>query len=368
MKLKSIKKFSKTLIIILLMIATLFIVLSCGEESSNKKDDTENLDSQKTKSDNNEYPKKAVVYVYDSFTDQLKEKIKTHIKNEYGVDVRFDVFKDTGPMIASIIKEKSDPKADLIIGIDNSFGLEILDEDVLLEYKPEKMKLSFKELQFDKTNRLTPYDYGYVALNYNSKAVESVPETLEELTQDKYKNEIAIMSPITSSTGRIFLLETIARYGEDGYLDFWKRLKPSITNITSGWSDAYYGLYISGESSFVVSYATSPPVHVIYEDTEQYKAIIFDDKAYAQIEACGIVKGAKNEYIAKRIVDYIVSVDFQNEIPQNQFMYPVNPEADLPEVFKKYAPKPNETLFLNTKKVSKNLEKWIRDWENTILK
>lgn len=356
MKLKS--KIKTLISLLSLMMLALFMLVSCNDES-----EQENNNNTK-----NKYPDKAVVYVYDSFTDQLKDKIKKYIDTEYNVEVKFEAFKDTGPMVATIIKEKSNPKADLVIGIDNSFGLEILKGDVLSAYKPSGMLLAFDELLFDKTNRLIPYDYGYVALNYDSKRVKEVPQSLEELNKEQYKNEVAVMNPITSSTGRIFLLETIARYGEKGYLDFWKRFKPSITSITSGWSNAYYGLYISGESSFVVSYATSPPVHVIYEDTTQYKAIIFDDKAYAQIEACGVIKGAKNEYIAKKIVDYMLSEDFQKHIPQNQFMYPVNPNVKLPEAFEKYAPKPSITLSLDTEKVSINIEKWIRDWEELILK
>lgn len=340
------KKFKILPIIIFLILILLFI--SCNSEE--------------------EIPSTAVVYVYDSFTDNLKEAIGEYIKTNYSVEVKFEVFEDTGPMIASLIREKNEPKADVVIGVDNSFGLDILDADVLEVYTPKNLKLENESLSFDKSGRLTPYDYGYVVINYNSEKLINIPKNFEDLTNKIYKENIAVMSPETSSTGRIFFLETIARFGEDGYLDFWEKFKPSITNITSGWSDAYYGLYIQGESDMVISYTTSPPAHVIYESTDKYKALIFDDSAYIQVESCGIIKNAKNRVMAEKIIDYIVSKEFQDKIPENQFMFPINPDAKLPEEFIQYAPKPKKALILDTNLVKNNLKKWLSDWEKIILK
>ncbi len=361
------KKFNILIIFILIIFLVVLPIIACdNDNSSTNSADSSNKNSQEVILDN-ETNEKVVIYIYSSFTDTLKDSIRTHMTNNYNTDVEFQQFDDTGPMVSSLVREQNNPKADVVIGIDNSFGLEILDEDVLIKYKPKNLKLKFDSLNFDKSNKLIPFDYGYVTLNYDKKRLEKVPQSFEELLSREYENRIAVMSPQTSSTGRIFFLETIARFGEDRYLDFWKEFQSSITNITSGWNEAYYGLYIQGESDMVVSYSTSPPVHVIFDETEQYEALIIDDKAYMQIETIGIVKGSKNIEMAKKVVDYIISVDFQNLIPENQFMLPVNPDATLPNVFVEYMKTPKESIILDTKYVKENLQKWLSDWENTIL-
>jgi thiamine transport system substrate-binding protein len=357
-----IKKLNILMILILVILILLPVSACNNDDSSISKDkDSQEMDTEKEK-DN-----KIIVYIYSSFTDTLKDSINTHMANKYNTNVEFQQFDDTGPMVSSLVREKDNPKADVVIGIDNSFGLEILDEDVLIKYEPKTLKLKFDSLNFDKTNRLIPFDYGYVTLNYDSQRLEEIPQSYKDLLSKKYENRIAVMSPQTSSTGRIFFLETIARFGEEGYLDFWRDFQSSITNITSGWNEAYYGLYIQGESDMVVSYSTSPPVHIIFDETDKYKSLIIDDKAYMQIETVGIVKGSKNIEMAKRVVDYIISTKFQNLIPENQFMLPVNPESVLPDVFVEYMEIPKESIILDTDYVKENLQKWLSDWENVIL-
>ena len=57
---------------------------------------------------------------------------------------------------------------------------------------------------------------------------------------------------------------TISVYGEENYLDYWKRLKLNLLTITDGWSMAY-GMFTKGEVPMVLSYVTSPAYHLEYE-------------------------------------------------------------------------------------------------------
>ena len=62
------------------------------------------------------------------------------------------------------------------------------------------------------------------------------------------------------------LLATIARFGEDGWQDYWKQLADNGLKVTSGWSDAYEVDFTAGggggDRPIVVSYASSPPFTV----------------------------------------------------------------------------------------------------------
>jgi hypothetical protein len=52
-----------------------------------------------------------------------------------------------------------------------------------------------------------------------------VPQSLEDLSKSEYANLLVVENPATSSTGLAFLMATVAAYGEDGYLDYWSKLK-----------------------------------------------------------------------------------------------------------------------------------------------
>ena len=165
----------------------------------------------------------------------------------------------------------------------------------------------------------------------------------------------------TSGPGRNFLLFTIAVFGEEGYLDYWKKLKPNLLTVAAGWSEGY-GLYTQGEAPIVLSYDTSPAYHREFEGNDQYDNLIFDDKAYAQVEVAGILKNSRNIENAERLIDFIVSLEFQNRIPLNQIMYPVHPDATLPESFRAVT-RAKEFVNLDEERISGSLDKWLRDWE-----
>ncbi len=74
-------------------------------------------------------------------------------------------------------------------------------------------------------------------------------------------------------------------------------------------------MFTSGEAPIVLSYATSPAYHVEYEDITRYKAFIPKDGGYLQIEGAGIVKNCAHKELAEKFIDWMLTEDFQREIP-----------------------------------------------------
>ena len=88
-----------------------------------------------------------------------------------------------------------------------------------------------------------------------------------------------------------FLLATIGRFGETGYLNFWKKLRENKVIVANGWEDAYYGHFTSaskGDRPIVVSYASSPSAVVYYSEKpltdSPTAALVADNTAFRQIE------------------------------------------------------------------------------------
>lgn len=308
--------------------------------------------------------RKLTIYTYSSFPVSLADTIKNHLAKTEQIKVEFRSFSDTGPLFNQLIQEKQKPQADLVIGLDNNYLNKAVEKDIFQAYKPKAASKIRPELVFDPQYRMIPFDYGYVVFNYDREKLNRVPKSHRDLLDPYYKGKIIIENPLTSSPGQVFLLTTVALYGEKGYLDYWRQLKPNLLAITPGWDEAY-GIYTAGEAPIVLSYGTSPVYHLLYDKTERYQALVLDDAAYAQIEGMGIVKGSANLNEAEQLVDYLLSPDFQSLIPESQFMYPATSDAKLPASFR-IAAQAQRILNLPSNQVAAKIDRWLADWEKAI--
>jgi thiamine transport system substrate-binding protein len=55
-------------------------------------------------------------------------------------------------------------------------------------------------------------------------------------------------------------------------------------------------------------------------------------------------------------------VEFQNDMPLNMYVYPVNKLATLPESFTKYSTVVDKPLLLSVEEVGQNRDAWIEQW------
>jgi thiamine transport system substrate-binding protein len=308
-----------------------------------------------------------VIYAYDSFVSEWGPAGRVIPKFEalYGVKVSLVSAGDAGQVLSRAIFERQAPGADILVGIDNNLLTRALEAEVLQPYRSPDLGLIPAELIFDPSGHVTPFDFGYFAFVSDSLVLDDPPASLEELTEPRFRDKIILEDPRTSSPGLGFLLWTIAVYGEK-YLDYWERLKPNLLTITEGW-DSAYGMFTSGEAPLVLSYTTSPAYHVEYEQTRRFRALIFPGGHYLQIEGMGIARGARHPGLARKFIDFILSEDFQEEIPLTNWMYPVNPAASLPASFD-YAPRPETSLSLEPQAIRENQERWLRAWAELIRK
>ena len=302
-----------------------------------------------------------VVYTYDAFGEVLEAAVTEHFRTSWDVPVRFERFSDTGAVYNQLYLERRRARADVVIGLDTTYLARIYEENLLEPYRPEGLVVVSESLIVDPEFRAVPFDYGGVVLNYDSEVLRDPPRTWEELLDPRLKDSIVVMNPATSSPGRNFLLLTVQQFGEEGYLEFWRRLKPNVLTVTGGWSEGY-GLYTQGEAPIVLSYDTSPAYHREFENTDRYRTLVIEDVAYAQVEIAGIVRGAPNPLEAERCMDFIVSAQFQELIPLSQFMYPIHPDAPLPDSFAGVA-RAGKLVTLDEAAVAVRIDRWISDWE-----
>jgi thiamine transport system substrate-binding protein len=185
-----------------------------------------------------------------------------------------------------------------------------------------------------------------------------------------------VENPAVSSPGLAFLLATIAHFGPDGYLDFWRQMRSNDVVVVNDWETAYYTNFSAssgkGPQPMVVSYGSSPAAEVVYAsqpiDESPTASIVAPGTCYRQIEFVGILKGAQNRALAEKFVDFMLSVPFQEDMPLQMFVFPVNPDAGLPEVYQKNVQIPDQPASLPFEEIARNREAWIQAWTETVLR
>ncbi len=314
---------------------------------------------------------------HDSFN--ISKDVIAIFEQKNDVKVQFLKSGDAGAALVQAILSKKNPLADVFFGVDNSFMSRALDADIFIPYNSPMLEMIPAQFKLDKKNRLLPVDYGDICLNYDkawfTKHKLAPPKNLSDLLKPEFKGLTVVENPATSSPGMAFLLTTIGTFGEDQYLDFWKKLRDNKVLVANGWEDAYYGHFTSaskGDRPVVVSYASSPPAVVYYSETPVTEAptaaVVSEGSAFRQVEFVGILQGTKKLELAQKLVDFMLSLDFQQDIPLQMFVFPANSEAVLPEVFVKHAVIADKPAVVDPVAIEKNRDKWIEAWTNTVLR
>ncbi len=325
-------------------------------------------------------PEKRILRVmtHDSFS--MSEEASAKFEEENQVQLVFIKSGDTGQLVNKAVLTKKTPLADVLFGVDNGFLSRALNEGIFERYQSPFLTDIPADFQLDPAFGALPVDYGDVCINYDkgyfAKKNLTVPASFEDLISPAYKGLLVVENPATSSPGMAFLLATVVHFGEDGYLDYWKQLKDNGVIIVNDWETAYYtnfsGSSGKGSQPMVVSYASSPVAEVIFADPPVNDAptasLVGDNMCFRQIEFAGILQGTQNRALAEKFIDFVLSPAFQNDIPMQMFVYPVNQKAELSADFVNYTQRPDQPAELSPQKITANREKWILDWDQLMLR
>jgi thiamine transport system substrate-binding protein len=312
---------------------------------------------------------------HDSF--DVSEEVLAAFTDGTGITVEVVPSGDAGEALNQAILTRDSPQGDLLFGVDTTFLSRALDEDLFLTYTSSELERVPAEFQ-PGDDRVTPVDVGDVCLNYDIAWFEdrdlAPPAALEDLTDPAYEGLTVAMNPATSSPGLAFVLATVQEFGDDGWLPFWEDLRDNDVLITDGWSTAYYdefsGSGQGGDRPIVVSYASSPAAEVVFADPPVDTAPTANVQASCvrQIEYVGILQGTEHEDEAQQLVDFLLSRDFQEDVPLTMFVYPVVEDAELPDVFVEHAELADEPYAVDPLTIGDERERWISDWTATVLR
>jgi thiamine transport system substrate-binding protein len=316
---------------------------------------------------------------HDSFA--VSEAVLQQFEEANNAKVNILKSGDAGSMLNKAILSKDAPLADVLFGVDNTFLSRAFNAGIFEPYASPALTAIPDKYKLDPQNQLLPVTVGNVTVNYDQAFLATkgltLPTSLRELADLKWKGLLIVQNPATSSPGLAFLMATIAAFPEGSSYDwqqFWRDLRANDVYVSPDWSDAYYTQF-SGSSGkglrpLVVSYATSPAAEVFFGEgklTEPPTGNV-SGTAFEQIEFAGILKGTKNRPLAEKFLDFMLDQPFQEDIPLQMFVYPVRDGAALPDVFVKFGQPPTQAFALPPEQIDQNREKWIEQWTQLVLK
>jgi len=322
-------------------------------------------------------PSDVVLVTHDSFV--ISDDVKKAFEEESGLTLKILQSGDAGEVLTKALLTAGNPQGDVLFGVDNNLLSRALEGDLFDAYVSPALESVDLQYALDPELRVTPVDHGDVCLNVDktwfAEGGMAPPSSIDDLTDPRYEGLLVVENPATSTPGLAFLLATIARYSEGGWQEYWRKLRENGVLVVDGWEEAYTVRFSGaagskGSRPIVVSYASSPPAEVIFRTPRPKKAptAVVEDSCFRQIEFAGVLRGARNEEGARKLIDFMLSKRFQEDVPLSMFVFPVVPDAALPPEFEQFAVVPSAPLLLAPQEIEANRDRWVDEWTDIVIR
>ena len=309
---------------------------------------------------------------HDSFA--VSDGVLDEFTKQTGITVKLLSSGDAGQMVSQAVLTAGNPVADVMFGIDNTLLCRGLLANLFTPYTSSALAEVPDSLELDPFHRVSPIDVGDVCLNYAKAAyaTNAAPTSLDDLITASFKNAFVTENPETSSPGLAFLLATVAKYGDPGFEAYWKKLRANGVEVASGWDQAYNESFGGGKGprTVVTSYATSPAADLMFADPPVSAPTIgvVEDSCFRQVEFAGVLAGTKHPEAAAKLVDFLLSTAFQEDIPANMFVFPANSKASLPKEFTSTVRLVDKPLTLDPTQIEAKRDDWTERWTKAVLR
>ncbi len=185
----------------------------------------------------------------------------------------------------------------------------------------------------------------------------------------EFKGRISMAYPYTSGTAYTILATTIAQMGEEKAFKWWKKFNKQIHHYNKSGSACVTQVGL-GEVAVGIAFA-----HDIVKKgiSKGYPVVLtfptgvgdfpLQEGTGYEIGAMALIKGGPEPELAKKFIDWMLTVDAQN-LMKKWFRIPLNPEAEVAEGAVRITDV--KTLPLDFEWFGKNHDRLIDRWKNEI--
>lgn len=306
---------------------------------------------------------KTALLVYTAVeTDAMKLYKDGFEKANPNIEIRW-VRDSTGVITAKLLAEKSNPQADVVLGVAASSLALLSQESMLMPYEPK----GFKELHplFSDSHQPPSWvgmDVWGATICFNTVEAKKMnlpkPESWKDLTKPIYKGKITMPHPASSGTGYLDVTAWLQIWGET---QGWKYMDALHENIAQYTHSGSKPCKQAGAGEFPIGISFEFRAHQVQRSGAPIDLIFPKEGLGWDIEASAIMKNTKNIEAAKKLVDWMASKE-ANQVSANWWAIVAYPGiaqkmAGIPDNYQNLLVKPNDFDW-----AAKNRERILTEW------
>jgi iron(III) transport system substrate-binding protein len=261
------------------------------------------------------------VTVYVSADRVFSEPVLRAYEQKFGVKVNavYDTeeTKSTG-LANKLLAEKNNPQADVFWSNEPVRTLVLKSRGVLAPYKSpnaEGIPATFR----DPDGYWTGFSARIRVIVYNTDLVKAseAPRSIYELTDPKWKGQVAIADPRFGSTS-FHVAALYAELGDEKADEFFRKLKANGVKIAPG-NSIVRDMVVRGEVKMGLT--DTDDVNVAIEDDQPVGMVLPDrDGMGAPLmpNMVSLIAGASHSEAGKKLIDYLLSSDVERMLAQSE--------------------------------------------------
>ncbi|MCC6867747.1 MAG: putative 2-aminoethylphosphonate ABC transporter substrate-binding protein [Burkholderiales bacterium] len=247
--------------------------------------------------------------VYTAYeNDDLKAYKAAFEKDNPDITINW-VRDSTGVITAKLIAEKENPRADAVWGLAVTSLLVLEDYDLLLAYAPKGLeKISAKFRDPANPPRWLGNSGWVCAIIFNEAEAKKKsmpkPVTWKDLANPAYKGQIVMSHPASSGTGFMYVSAWLQLYGED---EGWKFMDALHQNVARYMHSGSAPASVAAKGEYAIGLGFDVRGSRLKEEGAPIDVIMPRDGLCWEMNAMGIVKGAKKTDAARKLMEWGIS-------------------------------------------------------------
>jgi iron(III) transport system substrate-binding protein len=303
------------------------------------------------------------VVVYSSVDEENAKKLLDAFTKATNIKVRF-TFLSSGPAVARIEAEKNNPQADLWFGAPSENHVALREKGLSQAYispNAKELATKFKDPEGYWTSfYMNPLGFASNLNVLKQKNVEA-PTAWADLLKPEFKGQVQTPSPQTSGTGYNMVAALVMIMGEDKAFDYLKKLNPNIQTYTQSGTAPSKAAAI-GQAGVGIQF--TPAFLQLIGEGYPLKVTFPKEGVGFEAPAISILKGAPRPELAKKLLDWFISMPGQNALTDAKtYFFPVHAKAKLMEGLPAFdqIPTINYDAIWAGKEKKKLVDRWINE-------
>lgn len=277
------------------------------------------------------------INIYSSRHYDVDKDVYEMFTKETGIKVNVVEGKNH-ELVEKIIREKSNPQADVFLTV----GAE-----TIYPLKEEKMLQKFSSKEIEKNIPEHFRGEGWSAVMYRARVIgydkakgKPAIKTYNDLTKSEYKGQI-LVRPSSSSYNVGLLSSFILENGEKEATEWAKGVIANFARTPQGNDRDQAKAIVAGEGSlaimnsyyFVRMANSSDPNE---REVASKIALLFPEKTHVNISYAGLLTGAKNKENAIKFIEFLSTEKVQSYYAEKNGEFPVNKSVPKTEIQKSW--------------------------------